>query len=137
MRSVEVFHYDAFSKEPHKGNPAGVVLDGDKLTEDQMQEIAFKVGFNETAFPVMSEAADLGIRFFTPGHEMNLCGHATMATVYVLKTKGLLGEKTELTIETRAGILPVKLHSTANKEIIITMNQAAPIFKAFHGSKEI
>ncbi len=64
MRSVEVFHYDAFSKEPHKGNPAGVVLDGDKLTEDQMQEIAFKVGFNETAFPVMSEAADLGIRFF-------------------------------------------------------------------------
>ncbi|GEN85972.1 PhzF family phenazine biosynthesis protein [Oceanobacillus sojae] len=135
MRSVEVFHYDAFSKEPHKGNPAGVVLDGDKLTEDQMQEIAFKVGFNETAFPVMSEAADLGIRFFTPGHEMNLCGHATMATVYVLKTKGLLGEKTELTIETRAGILPVKLHSTANKEIIITMNQAAPIFEAFHGSK--
>lgn len=134
MRSVEVFHYDAFSKEPHKGNPAGVVLDGDKLTEDQMQEIAFKVGFNETAFPVMSEAADLGIRFFTPGHEMNLCGHATMATVYVLKTKGLLGEKTELTIETRAGILPVKLHSTANKEII-TMNQAAPIFEAFHGSK--
>ncbi|MFD1451770.1 PhzF family phenazine biosynthesis protein [Oceanobacillus sojae] len=135
MRSVEVFHYDAFSKEPHKGNPAGVVLDGDKLTEDQMQEIAFKVGFNETAFPVMSEAADLGIRFFTPGHEMNLCGHATMATVYALKTKGLLGEKTELTIETRAGILPVKLHSTANKEIIITMNQAAPIFEAFHGSK--
>ncbi|GGP16347.1 PhzF family phenazine biosynthesis protein [Oceanobacillus neutriphilus] len=135
MKSVKVYHYDAFSKEPNKGNPAGVILDGDKLTEGQMQEIAFKVGFNETAFPVKSEAADLGIRFFTPGHEMNLCGHATMATVYALKTRGLLGEITELTIETRAGILPVKLHSTAKKEIIITMNQAVPIFEAFHGSK--
>ncbi|WP_152658015.1 PhzF family phenazine biosynthesis isomerase [Oceanobacillus sp. CFH 90083] len=136
MKSVKVYHYDAFSKEPDKGNPAGVVLNGDELTDNQMQEIAFKVGFNETAFPVKSEEADLGIRFFTPGHEMNLCGHATMATVYALKTKGLLGEKTDLTIETRAGILPVRLDSTAGKDIMITMNQAAPQFEAFHGSKK-
>lgn len=54
-----------------------------------------------------------------------------------VKTKGLLGEKTELTIETRAGILPVKLHSTANKEIIITMNQAAQYLKHFMVQKEI
>lgn len=67
---------------------------------------------------------------------MNLCGHATMATVYALKTKGLLGKKTDLTIETRAGVLPIKLHSTAKKEIRITMNQTAPIFEAFHGSKK-
>ncbi|WP_080873814.1 PhzF family phenazine biosynthesis protein [Oceanobacillus timonensis] len=136
MTSVKVYHYDAFSKEPGKGNPAGVVLNGDELTEEQMQETASQVGFNETAFPVRSEVADVGIRFFTPGHEMNLCGHATMATVYALKTKGLLGEKTALTIETRAGILPVKLHSTAENEITITMNQAAPKFEAFHGSKK-
>lgn len=43
-----------------------------------MQEIAFKAGFNVTAFLVKSDAADLKIRFFTPGHEMNLCGHGTM-----------------------------------------------------------
>ncbi|MFD1412554.1 PhzF family phenazine biosynthesis isomerase [Oceanobacillus jeddahense] len=136
MTSVKVYHYDAFSKEPNKGNPAGVVLNGDELTDKQMQEVAFKVGFNETAFPVKSEKADMGIRFFTPGHEMNLCGHATMAMVYALKTKGMLVGKTELTIETRAGILPVKLHSAAEKEITITMNQAAPKFEAFHGSKK-
>lgn len=136
MKSVKVYHFDAFSKEPDKGNPAGVVLNGDELTDKQMQEIAFKVGFNETAFPVKSEEADLGIRFFTPGHEMNLCGHATMATVYALKTKGLLGEKTELTIETRAGILSIKLHMTDKKDIRITMDQAAPIFEAFYGSKK-
>lgn len=135
MKSVKVYHYDAFSKEPNKGNPAGVVLNGDELTDAQMQEIAFKVGFNETAFPVKSEVADLRIRFFTPGHEMNLCGHATMATVYALRTKGLLGEKTDLTIETRAGILPVTINSTAEKEIFITMNQASPKFEEFKGSK--
>ncbi|WP_368901935.1 PhzF family phenazine biosynthesis protein [Oceanobacillus oncorhynchi] len=135
MKSVKVYHYDAFSKVPNKGNPAGVVLNGDELTDEQMQEVAFKIGFNETAFPVKSEKADLGIRFFTPGHEMNLCGHAMMATVYALKTKGLFGDKTELTIETKAGILPVRLDSAAEKEITITMNQAAPEFVAFHGSK--
>ena len=52
MKSVTVYHYDAFSTEPNKGNPAGVVLNGDDLTDKEMQEIAVKVGFNETAFPV-------------------------------------------------------------------------------------
>ncbi|MGG1219126.1 PhzF family phenazine biosynthesis protein [Priestia endophytica] len=136
MKSIKVHHYDAFSMEPNKGNPAGVVLNGDNLTDKEMQEIAFKVGFNETAFPVKSEVADLRIRFFTPGHEMNLCGHATMATVYALKTKGLLGDKTELTIETRAGILPIKIQSSSESEIFIIMKQSSPQFEEFKGSKE-
>lgn len=134
MKSVKVYHYDAFSKEPNKGNPAGVVLNGDELTDVEMQEIASKVGFNETAFPVKSEVADLRIRFFTPGHEMNLCGHATMATVYALKTKGLLGKKTNFTIETSAGILPITINSTNEDEIFITMNQTTPKFEEFKGS---
>jgi PhzF family phenazine biosynthesis protein len=136
VKSIKVYHYDAFSKEPNKGNPAGVVLVGDELTDTKMQEIAFKVGFNETAFPVKSEVADLRIRFFTPGHEMNLCGHATMATIYALKTKGVLGEKTDLTIETRAGILPITINSTTKNEVFITMNQGLPKFEEFKGSKK-
>lgn len=136
MKSVTVYHYDAFCKEPNKGNPAGVVLNGDELTDAEMQEIAFKVGFNETAFSIKSDVADFRIRFFTPGHEMNLCGHATMATVYALKSKGLLGDKAELTIETNAGILPIKITSSDNSEIDITMKQSSPQFKEFTGSKE-
>lgn len=136
MKSITVYHYDAFSIYPNKGNPAGVVLYGDDLTEREMQEIANKVGFNETAFPVQSQVADLGIRYFTPGHEVNLCGHATMATMFALKTKGLLADKTELTIETKAGVLPIRIHTDANGEIQITMKQASPQFREFAGSRE-
>jgi len=136
VKSVKVYHYDAFSKEPNKGNPAGVVFNGDGLTDDEMQEIALKVGFNETAFPVKSDIADLRIRYFTPGHEMNLCGHATMATVYALKTKGLLGDKMDFTLETKAGVLPIKIHTTTDNETYITMKQASPQFKEFKGSTE-
>jgi PhzF family phenazine biosynthesis protein len=135
MKSVKVYHYDAFSTTPGKGNPAGVVLSGDKLSEKEMQQIALQVGFNETAFVVQSARADLKIRFFTPGHEMNLCGHATMATIYALKTQGILGNQKDLAIETRAGILPVKITDTANG-ITITMKQAKPEFLPFEGSRE-
>ncbi|MGO4495149.1 PhzF family phenazine biosynthesis protein [Paenibacillus sp. 2RAB27] len=132
MKTIKVYHYDAFSNIPNMGNPAGVVLDGENLTEEQMREVAEKVGFNETAFPLKSDNADLRIRFFTPGHEINLCGHATMATIYALKTKGLLGDKTDFTIETKAGVLPIRLNS--NDGLYITMRQAVPQFLEFNGS---
>ncbi len=137
MPSIQVYHYDAFTTKPGKGNPAGIVLNGDELTEIQMQEIAYQVGFNETAFLVESEIADCGIRFFTPGHEMNLCGHATIATIYAVKTQKLLVEKSTLTIETKAGVLPLTIDSTSDKETDIIMNQASPTFQAFRGSSRI
>ncbi|MEK5039212.1 PhzF family phenazine biosynthesis protein [Sporosarcina sp. FSL K6-3457] len=136
MKSVTVYHYDAFSTEPNKGNPAGVVLNGDYLTDQEMQEIAIKVGFNETSFVVTSAVADLRIRYFTPGHEMDLCGHATMATIFALKTRGVLIEKDELTIETRVGILPIRIDSLTDGALCITMQQASPQFEEFKGSPE-
>mgnify|MGYP000878504978 CR=1 FL=1 len=135
MEKIKVYHYDAFSKIPNKGNPAGVVLDSNALTSEEMQKIALEVGFNETAFFVESDKADLRLRYFTPGHEMNLCGHATMAAIYALKTKGYLGGRQELTIETKAGILPIHI-SDKEDPIHITMKQAPPEFKEFQGSKE-
>ncbi|MES3705051.1 PhzF family phenazine biosynthesis isomerase [Staphylococcus cohnii] len=136
VKSVQVYHYDSFSTEANKGNPAGVVLDTENLTDWEMQEIASRVGFNETAFPVKSDKADLRIRFFTPGHEMNLCGHATIATIYALKEKQLLKNKNELTIETKAGILTIRMNVSHNDQIYITMQHATPQFETFHGSKK-
>ncbi|MDL4843062.1 PhzF family phenazine biosynthesis protein [Aquibacillus rhizosphaerae] len=135
MKTVKVYHYDAFCEVPGKGNPAGVVLNGENLTENEMQEIAFKVGFNETAFVINSTVADLRIRFFTPGHEMNLCGHATMATISALWSHGLLvNQPDKVTIETKAGILRISIKSLTNHDIRITMSQGVSEFEKFNGS---
>ena len=131
MKHVTVIHIDAFSAIPNKGNPAGVVLNGQDYSEGEMQLIAKSVGFNETAFVVPSEVADYRIRYFTPGHEMNLCGHATMGTVYALYREGLLTKKA-FTIETKAGVLPIECHNTCD-QMTIKMKHAKPQFIDFTG----
>lgn len=136
MKYVTVYHYDAFTLKPNKGNPAGLVLNGDELSNNEMQEIAYKVGFNETAFLVKSDKADFRIRYFTPGQEMNLCGHATIAMIYALKTMNLLMLKKHVTIETKVGILGIKIDLSEDNKVIITMKQAAPQFESFKGSKK-
>ncbi|MEM5010462.1 PhzF family phenazine biosynthesis protein [Niallia taxi] len=135
MKSVKVYHYDAFSTKPDTGNPAGVVVDGELLSEAEMQEIASKVGFNETGFITKSDKADVRIRYFTPGHEMDLCGHGTIACLYGLHEHNLLPQKEYMTIETKAGVLPIKLQISDNDRLYITMKQAAPKFMEFGGSK--
>ncbi|MCW1238158.1 PhzF family phenazine biosynthesis protein [Bacillus pretiosus] len=136
MKTINVFHYDAFTNKPNMGNPAGIVLDADGLTEGEMQGIAEKVGFNETSFVLSSEVAHIRMRFFTPGFEMDLCGHGTVGTIFALRERGLLEEKSNLTIETKAGILPIQIDVNENGETFIKMRQAAPQFKEFTGSKE-
>ncbi|HDR6298026.1 PhzF family phenazine biosynthesis protein [Bacillus cereus] len=136
MKNINVFHYDAFTNKQNMGNPAGIVLDADGLTEEEMQRIAEKVGFNETSFVLYSEVADIRMRYFTPGFEMDLCGHGTVGTIYALRERGLLEEKTNLTIETKAGVLPIQIGVNEKGETFIKMRQAVPKFKDFTGSKE-
>lgn len=85
---VRIYHVDAFTKDGKGGNPAGVCLDGSGLSDLQMQSIAAKVGFSETAFVLPSQSADFRLRFFTPTTEVNLCGHATVATFHLLQEHG-------------------------------------------------
>src|SRR5262249_7892827 len=87
---ARVLHVDAFAGRPGMGNPARVLLDADDLPEARMQAIARAVGFNETAFVLPSTRADLRLRYFTPGHEVDLCGHATIATFVLLHQRGRL-----------------------------------------------
>lgn len=118
------------------GNPAGIVLEADGLTEEEMQCIAEKVGYNETTFVLSSEVADIRMRYFTPGYEMDLCGHGTVGTIYALRERGLLEEKTNITIETKAGILPIQIDVNEKEGTFIKMRQATPQFKDFTGSTE-
>lgn len=133
MSTVTVYHYDAFSTVPNKGNPAGVVLEAESLSEAEMQNIAHLVGFNETVFVLKSRDADLRLRYFTPGHEINLCGHATMASLFCLKTRGQLQDKQNIHIETNVGVLPIHFE-TVNDILNIEMKQDRPKFIPFNGS---
>ncbi|MDO4711001.1 MAG: PhzF family phenazine biosynthesis protein [Peptostreptococcaceae bacterium] len=120
---VEVYTLNAFSEESGGGNPAGVVLEADHLSESQMLEIANIVGFSETAFVLRSNKADFRVRFFTPTEEVDLCGHATIATFYLLDYLDVLQEG-KYRQETKAGVLSVTIESDG----LITMEQATPKF---------
>ena len=132
-----IYRYDAFSNVPNKGNPAGVVFEADNLSEAKMQAIAKVVGFNETAFILKSEVADIKVRFFTPSHEMSFCGHGTIAAIVALKTKGFLQGNKALNIETKVGILPIKINTNDDGEVYISSKLAPAEFLDFAGDIDL
>ena len=129
---IRVLHYDAFTDQPGKGNPAGIVPDAGGFSDEQMLAAAAAVGFNETAFIMSSSAADMKLRYFTPGQEMDLCGHVTVASLFMLDEQGKVASD-KLLIETRAGILPVTLNREKGRTQI-GMQQAPYREEYFNGS---
>ena len=87
---VTVQILNAFSENGKGGNPAGVVLNADKLSDKNKLEIAKKVGLSETAFVSKSKTEDFKLDFFTPNKQIAHCGHATVATFSYLKQIGAL-----------------------------------------------
>ncbi|GAU70980.1 hypothetical protein SSP35_25_00170 [Streptomyces sp. NBRC 110611] len=99
---------DAFSARPFSGNPAGVVLlDSDTFPDTAwLQQVATEVNLSETAFahPLPKGGdADWALRWLTPTAEVNMCGHATLATAHVLHTTGTATGTVRFT--TRSGVL--------------------------------
>lgn len=118
-----VFTVNAFTDSPDGGNPAGVVLQTEGLTEEDMKAIAAKVGFSETAFVFPSSKANFKVRFFTPADEVDLCGHATIATFHLLLERKMLSPG-RYTQETKAGVMTLDI--TESKNIFMTQNR--PVF---------
>ncbi|MDB2606612.1 PhzF family phenazine biosynthesis protein [Zobellia sp.] len=88
--TVAVHILNAFTENGRGGNPAGVVLNADRLNSKNKLEIAKKVGLSETAFVSESKTADFKLDFFTPNKQIAHCGHATVATFSYLKQIGAL-----------------------------------------------
>lgn len=104
VNEIEIFHIDAFADEAFCGNPAGVIL-SDSLSENEKQLIAKELNLSETAFISKSNIADYRLQWFTPTTEVDLCGHATIASLHYLLEKNLVSQKQEVTFETRSGII--------------------------------
>ena len=96
---------NAFTESSNGGNPAGVVLNSPDLTDKQMASISKQLNVSETAFVFPSNKADFKIRFFSPEMEVDLCGHATIATFYTMAMEGFFpnNKNSIVTQETKAG----------------------------------
>lgn len=133
MKKIEIKQIDAFTKTPFQGNPAGVVLRAEGLSTRQMQEIAKEMNLSETAFVVKRSNRQLfGVRFFTPEKEVELCGHATIATFYALAKTGEIQPFTpygEVFQKTKAGHLAVRIFFDQGNPKMILMGQAKPRFQ--------
>ena len=98
---VKVAIVDAFIDRQDGGNPAGVVLNADALTDIQKRTIAAQVGLSETAFVSQSKIAGFKLDFYTPQQQIAHCGHATIATFSHLSQLGLVnnGKTSKETID--------------------------------------
>ena len=101
--SVPVFQVDAFADQPFEGNPAAVCILEERADEAWMQAVAAEMNLSETAF-VVPQKERFELRWFTPGAEVDLCGHATLASAHVLwQTGRQLSWPIEF--DTRSGVL--------------------------------
>jgi PhzF family phenazine biosynthesis protein len=113
---------DAFTDRPFAGNPAGVcLLDGDSWPDDTwMQQVASELNLSETAF-ALPDGAGFGLRWFTPVNEVDLCGHATLATAHALHADRGAGT---VSFTSRSGVLT----TTSRDDGTITLDfPAAPL----------
>ncbi len=105
--AIPIFQVDAFTETPFKGNPAGVCLLRGPADAAWMQSVAAEMNLAETAFP-LPEGDGFRLRWFTPKVEVNMCGHATLATAHVLWEQGVLAASREARFETLSGLLTAR-----------------------------
>lgn len=103
----EIFQVDAFTNQPFAGNPAAVCVLPQPGEEPWMQNVAREMNLSETAF-LYKQADSFNLRWFTPAQEVDLCGHATLASAYVLWEMGYLQPNEEAQFHTRSGLLTAK-----------------------------
>jgi len=100
----KIFTVDAFTDKPFSGNPAGVCILSEEREEVWMQSIAREMNLSETAFLTESDNG-YSLRWFTPKVEVNLCGHATLASAHILFERGYLKREEQARFHTRSGLL--------------------------------
>jgi PhzF family phenazine biosynthesis protein len=103
--AIPYYHVDAFTNELFAGNPAGVCILSTSLPDALMQKIAAENRHSETAFVVPRADGDFDLRWFTPVIEDDLCGHATLASAYVLALRK--HNAWPVRFHTRSGVLTV------------------------------
>jgi PhzF family phenazine biosynthesis protein len=108
--SYTIYQVDAFSNQPFKGNPAAVCIIPPDTSENWMQKVAQEMNLSETAFLVRTQDG-FNLRWFTPAAEVDLCGHATLASAHTLWEMGILEPDETAFFQTRSGLLTAQLQN--------------------------
>lgn len=124
MKNVEAFLVNSFTSNGTGGNPAGVVLQADHLSNEEKLQIAQIVGYSETAFVSRDDEADFELSFFTTTGEVDFCGHATLAAFSTMYQDGSITEGKYLQ-RTKAGLLVVTIEANGH----IVMDLKLPEFR--------
>lgn len=119
------------TRDGFSGNPLCVFESADGLTARQMQALARQFNLSETTFILESARATAGVRIFTPAYEMPFAGHPTLGTAFTVAD--LVGGKTEVTLEMKAGIIPVAKPVDADPDFW-QLRANAPVSRDFAGS---
>jgi PhzF family phenazine biosynthesis protein len=106
--AVKIYQVDAFTVRAFGGNPAAVCILPGPRDPAWMQNVAMEMNLSETAF-LYKEAEGFNLRWFTPSTEVELCGHATLASAHVLWQTDLLSPKQRAIFHTRGGILTAEM----------------------------
>ena len=101
---IPIYQVDAFTSTPFHGNPAAVCILPEERAEDWMQNVALEMNLSETAF-LVRQPDGFNLRWFTPAVEVELCGHATLASAHILWETGLLEPDEQARFHTLSGLL--------------------------------
>jgi PhzF family phenazine biosynthesis protein len=101
---VPIYQVDSFTDKPFAGNPAGVCVLPEPVPEAWMQHVAAEMNLSETAF-IHPRGPEYDLRWFTPQVEVDLCGHATLATAHILWESRRLPADAQARFHTRSGLL--------------------------------
>jgi PhzF family phenazine biosynthesis protein len=104
---MTIYQVDSFTDKPFSGNPAAVCITNGLQDEGWMQNVAREMNLSETAF-LYKQAEGYNLRWFTPAVEIELCGHATLASAHILWELGLLKPGEQAIFHTLSGLLSAK-----------------------------
>ncbi|HUL44065.1 MAG TPA: PhzF family phenazine biosynthesis protein [Bacteroidota bacterium] len=136
MGKIRIKGVDAFTTTPQGGNSAGVILEGQRLSEQQMKSVARELHFSETVFllPSSRSGTDCRMRSFTPQSEMSVSGHAMLAGLHVLAEEGMLGmtkkENYRLQIDSVAGVIAADILRQEQPPLILLETKPPTLTKA-------
>jgi PhzF family phenazine biosynthesis protein len=111
MLSTRCFQIDAFTDRPFAGNPAAVCIMPEERDASWMQAVAAEMNLSETAF-VCQRSEGYDLRWFTPATEIDLCGHATLASAHALWSEGFVTENQPIRFQTKSGALTCTKYGT-------------------------